>query len=226
MAASTKACNKCFTRAELSIRLLQAGCFLSNLAGISFDTRAGFRAGIPCICRSHQVIRQNLGEGMPRAASKLFLVALAVLALLGQMFAQGGATGAITGTVQDPSGAVVAGAEVRIVNQDTGVLTRTTKTDGNGSFTATLLPVGTYTLGVTSPGFQAAKCTDIAVRITETDRMEAKLRPVAVQEKIEVQAQVQTVETSTATTGQAIESRTIRDLPLATQNFHQLLSLS
>src|SRR5437588_5856391 len=163
---------------------------------------------------------------MPRAASKLFLIALAVLALFGQMFAQGGATGAITGTVLDPSGAVVAGAEVRIVNQDTGVLTRTTKTDSNGSFTATLLPVGTYTVNVTSPGFQEAKFTDIAVRITETTRMEAKLRPVAVQEKIEVQAQVQTVETSTATTGQAIESRTIRDLPLATQNFHQLLSLS
>src|SRR5437660_3331974 len=163
---------------------------------------------------------------MPRAASKLFLIALAVLASLGQMFAQGGATGAITGTVLDPSGAVVAGAEVRIVNQDTGVLTRTTKTDGNGSFTATLLPVGTYILSVTSPGFQEGKFTDIAVRITETTRMEAKLRPVAVQEKIEVQAQVQTVETSTATTGQAIESRTIRDLPLATQNFQQLLTLS
>src|SRR5438067_9034376 len=163
---------------------------------------------------------------MPRAASKLFLIALAVLALFGQMFAQGGATGAITGTVLDPSGAVVAGAEVRIVNQDTGVLTRTTKTDGNGSFTATLLPVGTYTLSVTSPGFQEAKFTDIAVRITETTRMEAKLRPVAVQEKIEVQAQVQTVETSTATTGQAIESRTIRDLPLATQTLHPLSSLT
>src|SRR5437762_13690075 len=163
---------------------------------------------------------------MPRAASKLFLVALAVLALLGQMFAQGGATGAITGTVQDPSGAVVANADVRIVNQDTGTLTRTTKTDSNGWFTVTLLPVGTYTINVTSAGFQEAKFTDVAVRITETTRMEAKLRPVAVQEKIEVQAQVQTVETSTATTGQAIESRTIRELPLATQNFHQLLSLS
>ena len=163
---------------------------------------------------------------MPRAASKLFLIALAVLALLGQMFAQGGATGAITGTVQDPSGAVVANADVRIVNQDTGTLTRTTKTDSNGWFTVTLLPVGTYTINVTSAGFQEAKFTDVAVRITETTRMEAKLRPVAVQEKIEVQAQVQTVETSTATTGQAIESRTIRELPLATQNFHQLLSLS
>src|SRR2546429_6597826 len=166
------------------------------------------------------------GGCMSRFGQNSLWIALAVLALLGQMFGQGGARGAITGTVQDPSGAVVAGAEVRIVNQDTGVLTRATKTDGNGSFTATLLPVGTYTLSVTSPGFQEAKFTDIAVRITETTRMEAKLRPVAVQEKIEVQAQVQTVETSTATTGQAIESRTIRELPLATQNFHQLLSLS
>src|SRR5438552_1985858 len=227
MAASTKGCNKCFTRAELSTRLLQAGCFLSNLALISFITKVGFRGGILCISpRPPGHPTEFREKDMPRVASKLFLIALAVLVLLGQMFAQGGATGAITGTVQDPSGAVVAGAEVRIVNQDTGVLTRTTKTDGNGSFTATLLPVGTYTLSVTSPGFQEAKFTDIAVRITETTRMEAKLRPVAVQEKIEVQAQVQTVETSTATTGQAIESRTIRDLPLATQNFHQLLSLS
>src|SRR2546429_6628182 len=166
------------------------------------------------------------GGCMSRFGQNSLWIALAVLALLGQMFGQGGARGAITGTVQAPSGAVVAGAEVRIVNQDTGVLTRATKTDGNGSFTATLLPVGTYTLSVTSPGFQEAKFTDVAVRITETTRMEAKLRPVAVQEKIEVQAQVQTVETSNATTGQAIESRTIRDLPLATQNFHQLLSLS
>src|SRR5438874_11958870 len=163
---------------------------------------------------------------MPRAASKLFLVALAVLALLGQMFAQGGATGAITGTVLDPSGAVVANADVRIVNQDTGVLTRTTKTDGNGSFTATLLPVGTYTVNVTSAGFQEAKFPDIAVRVTETTRMEARLRPLAVQEKIEVQAIVQAVETTAATTGQAIDSRTIRNLPLATQNFQQLLTLS
>src|SRR5438094_6015 len=162
---------------------------------------------------------------MPRAASKLFLIALAVLALFGQMFAQGGATGAITGTVQDPSGAVVANADVRIVNQDTGTLTRTTKTDSNGWFTVTLLPVGTYTINVTSAGFQEAKFTDVAVRITETTRMEAKLRPVAVQEKIEVQAQVQTVETSTATTGQAIESRTILALTLATQNFDQFTSI-
>ncbi len=68
-------------------------------------------------------------------------IVLLMISLVGVGFAQGGATGAITGTVQDPSGAVVANAEVRIVNQDTGALARTTRTDGNGSFAATLLPV-------------------------------------------------------------------------------------
>ena len=48
----------------------------------------------------------------------------------------------------------------------------------------------------------------------------------AVQEKIEVQAEVQQVETTSAATGQAIEAQTIRELPLATQNFEQLLTLS
>ncbi|HEV2731915.1 MAG TPA: carboxypeptidase-like regulatory domain-containing protein, partial [Terriglobales bacterium] len=163
---------------------------------------------------------------MPRIASKLLLIALAVFGLLGQVLAQGGATGAITGTVVDPSGAVVAGAEVRIVNEDTGSVTRALKTDASGSFTTTLLPVGAYTITVKSPGFQEGKFADIVVRITETTRMTAKLRPPAVQEKIEVQAQVQAVETTDAATGQAIESRTIRELPLATQNFQQLLNLS
>jgi hypothetical protein len=145
---------------------------------------------------------------------------------MGQALAQGGATGAINGTVQDPTGAVVAGADVRIVNQDTAALTRTTKTDANGSFTAPLLPVATYTVTVQSAAFAEGTFPNIVVRVTETTRMIAKLRPRAVQEKIEVQAQVQAVDTTTATTGQAIEASTIRNLPLATQNFQQLLTLS
>src|SRR5437879_9262779 len=108
---------------------------------------------------------------MPRAASKLFLVALAVLALLGQMFAQGGATGAITGTVQDPSGAVVAGADVRITNQDTKLMERSVKTGPDGSFTAPLLPVGTYAVSIQSGGFAQADFPGIGVRVTETTRM-------------------------------------------------------
>src|SRR6201993_4703739 len=163
---------------------------------------------------------------MPKFFRSQCWLAILVVCLLGRAFAQGGATGAITGTVQDQSGAVVANADVRIINQDTGTVTRITKTDATGSFTATLLPVATYTVQIANAGFRDAKIPDIAVRVTETTRMTAKLVPLQVLEKVEVQALVQTVETTTATTGQAIESKTIRDLPLATQNFQQLLTLS
>lgn len=158
----------------------------------------------------------------------MLLTVMSVMALgfsaLG--WAQGGATGAITGTVQDPSGAYVANAEVRITNQDTSVLERTVRTGADGSFTAPLLPVGTYSVSVGAVGFSEGKFPNIAVRVTETTRMIAKLTTQSVQQSIEVQAEVQAVDTTDATTGQAIESGTIRALPLATQNFQQLLTLS
>jgi hypothetical protein len=151
---------------------------------------------------------------------------LVVLLLATVAAAQGGATGAISGTVEDVTGAVVVGAQVQIINQDTGAVARTMKTGANGAFVAPLLPVATYTVKITGTGLGEANFKDIAVRITETTRLTVKLAPLKVLEKVEVQATVQTVETTTATTGQAIEELTIRELPLATQNFQQLLTLS
>jgi hypothetical protein len=163
---------------------------------------------------------------MPSYSIRLIALSLLVFALTALTFGQGGATGAISGTVQDPSGAVIANAEVRITNQDTNVLERTVATGPDGAFTAPLLPVGTYTVSIRSAGFAEGNLTSIVVRVTETTRMTAKLSTKSVQQKIEVEAQVQAVDTSDATTGQAIESNTIRALPLATQNFQQLLTLS
>jgi hypothetical protein len=156
----------------------------------------------------------------------LIRISFTALSLIAQAIAQGGATGAITGVVQDSSGAFIANAEVRITNQGTKVLERTVKTGPDGSFTATLLPVGTYTVSIQSAGFARSDFSDTVVRVTETTRMTAKLIPQAVQEHIEVQAQVQAIDTADATTGQALDSGTIRALPLATQNFQQLLTLS
>ena len=163
---------------------------------------------------------------MSKPFRSLFWIVVFSALLVTQTFAQGGATGAISGTVVDPTGAVVANADIRIINQDTGETTRIAKTDPTGSFTANLLPVGTYNVVVSSAGFGEAKFEGIVVRITETTRMTAKLAPLKVLEKVEVQAEVQAVETTSAATGQAIEGLTIRELPLATQNFQQLLTLS
>src|SRR5437588_5912696 len=72
-------------------------------------------------------------------AGLLLICGLATSAL-----AQGGANGAIAGTIKDPSGAAVAGAQVDIVNQQTEVTVRTVTTNANGGFNVTLLPIGTY----------------------------------------------------------------------------------
>jgi Carboxypeptidase regulatory-like domain len=162
--------------------------------------------------------------------SKLHRSLISIVFLTGvfvaQSWAQGGATGAITGTVQDASGAAIANAQVRITNEATRTLERVVQSGPDGSFTAPLLPVGSYTLEISSSGFAARQFNDIAVRITETTRVIAKLSLQAVRENVEVEAEVQEVDTSDATTGQAIDHGTINNLPLATQNFQQLLTLS
>jgi hypothetical protein len=158
------------------------------------------------------------------------LISLFVLILISgpveQMYAQGGATGAITGTVQDPSGGVIASAKVEIVSEATGQVVRDLTTDSSGSFTATLLPVGSYSVGVSAAGFATTKFTGVLVRVTETTRMTAELKVTQTTETVTVSAQVATVNTANAATGEALDSTTVSTLPLPTQNFQQLLALS
>jgi hypothetical protein len=151
---------------------------------------------------------------------------VAVLCFSALAFAQGGATGAITGTVQDASGAVIFGAKVNVVNEATGQVLRQVSTDSSGTFTATLLSVGNYSLEVSAPGFTTSKVSGIGVRITETTRLTAVLKVSSAKEEVEVQSQVAAIETTDATTGQSLGSTAIKTLPLATRNFQQLLTLS
>src|SRR5260370_10173877 len=141
-------------------------------------------------------------------------------------FGQGGATGAISGTVVDVNGGEVAGADVQIINSSTDGLVRRLTTGADGSFDVTLLPTAKYYVVVNKSGFAEAKASNIEVRVTETTRISIPLKPGTVTEKIEISAQITSVETTNATTGETIGSETIRDLPLATQNYQQLLSLS
>jgi Carboxypeptidase regulatory-like domain len=141
-------------------------------------------------------------------------------------FAQGGATGAISGVVQDQSGAVVAGAKVSVKSEATGEVLRQITTDSSGLFTATLLPVGDYTVEVNAAGFPVTRFPGVPVRITETTRITAAIKLSTVKEVVEVQAEAQQVDTTDATTGESISSTSLSSLPLATRNFQQLLDLS
>ena len=151
---------------------------------------------------------------------------LAIVFSAGSAFGQGGATGAISGSVLDSSGGEVADAEVQIINTATNSLARKVSTASDGSFVVPLLPPGTYYAVVNKSGFSEAKATGVEVRVTETTKISITLKPGAVSEKIEISAEVTTVETTNATTGQSIGTETVRELPLATQNYQQLLTLS
>jgi hypothetical protein len=154
-------------------------------------------------------------------ASSLFVALIA-----GSLFGQGGATGAIGGVVQDATGAVIAGAKVAVKNEGTGEVLRQVTTDASGLFVAALLPVGMYSVEISAPGFPVTSFPGVAVRITETTRMTAVLKVNTVKQVVEVESQVEQVNTSDATTGQSLGAETITDLPLATRNFQQLLTLS
>jgi hypothetical protein len=162
------------------------------------------------------------------AVSKIryFFALILILSWGSSAFAQGGATGAISGTVQDASGAVVSGAKVKVTSEATGQRVRELTTDESGIFTASLLSVGNYAVEVSAPGFATTKFPGIAVAITETTRMIATLKVSSAQQVVEVQSQITQINTADAATGESVGSATITTLPLATRNVQQILTLS
>lgn len=177
-----------------------------------------------------------------RNLSWLILLVLGLVFPLG-LTAQGGATGAISGMVVDERGTPLADAQVEVSAAGSSATLRVVVSNASGNFTVASLPVGPYDLVVKATGFSTSKFNGVVVRLTETTRLNpslAALRNAQMQqasdasetsqqlEKVVVVSTppVVTVETGTAVTGRTVDTELIRSLPLATQNFHQLLNLS
>ena len=92
-------------------------------------------------------------------------------------------------------------------------------TDVSGLFTATLLPVGSYTVEVNAAGLPDTKFPGVVVRITETTRMTALMKVSTVKEVVEVQSQVEQVNTTDATTGQSLGGRRSPIFPWLRETF-------
>jgi hypothetical protein len=153
-----------------------------------------------------------------------FLGLFLVLAISVNALAQGGPKGALNGTVKDTTGAMVPGATVTIINQDTGLTERTLFTNQDGFFTATLLPVGTYRVEVTMTGFSKAAATNVKVQVTETATVSMTLQVGQLTETVTVTDAQAPVQLTAPTTGETIQNTGM--LPLATRNFLSLLALS
>lgn len=172
--------------------------------------------------------------------SKTFAILTLFLSLLFfplALQAQGGATGAISGVIGDAQAAPVSAAQIEVFAAGGDASIRTVYSNESGIFTVPSLPVGPYDLVVTAKGFAASKYDNVTVRLTETTRLNPSLvankaaepgtETVLQEEKVVVTTPpVVAVETTSPTTGRTVEADTIVNLPLATQNFHQLLNLS
>jgi len=134
------------------------------------------------------------------------------------------ATGQITGTVRDASGAVVSGVRVVVTNEQTG-LTRETKTGANGDYVIPLLPVGVYVVTGEQAGFKTAIHTQVALTVDQIQRVDLLLATGNLTEIVEVQANALTLDTASSTVGHTITEKQVTDLPLNGRNFLQLLFL-
>jgi len=91
----------------------------------------------------------------PYRCAFVAFVLCALFTACGLLCAQSGGTGAISGAITDPLGAMVVGAQVKVSDVSTGY-TRTSQSNDHGMYVVSLLPPGQYTLEVTKPGFKAA----------------------------------------------------------------------
>ncbi len=145
-----------------------------------------------------------------RPAVWLCIVALfcGLLPLSGQE-----ARATLLGRVTDPSNAVVVGAKVDALNMDTGVHFAST-TNGSGDYIIPFLIPGPYTIAVESTGFKTYTRSGIVVRVNDQVSVNVTMELGQASQSVEVTAETPMLDTSTASMGQVVDSRTIMDMPL------------
>src|SRR6185437_2736378 len=128
---------------------------------------------------------------------------------------------AIAGAVHDPSGALISGAQVEIVGDQTN-LTRFTETTTQGTFRASLLPPGSYSVKVNAKGFEPTAASAVQVTVAEVTSVSINMAAGRAFASVTVEAEP----VHTSALGRVTDETMIQKLPLANRNFTQILALS
>lgn len=155
--------------------------------------------------------------------SYIWLVLLVWLA--GQPVLAQEARGTILGRVLDPTGAVIPGASVEVLNKAMGTKVTVT-TNEAGLYQAPYLIPGMYQLTVEAPGFKKYVRDGIEVRVNDRLDIEVRLEVGAQVESITVTGETPLLETASASMGQVVDSRRVAELPIAHGNPYQLIGLA
>ena len=164
--------------------------------------------------------RPSQAELVPRilAFSTLLIVSLVFVA-----FPQTN-TGTITGELKDSSGAVVAGAKLHIQDTTTGLEVVVT-TDGSGEYTSPPLRPDPYTVKVEAQGFRS-EVSNLNLEVSQRAVLNFNLQIGAASETVTVEAVAPLLQSESATVGSLQNEEAIKNLPLNTRNFNQLIGLA
>ena len=130
----------------------------------------------------------------------------------------------ISGTVTDPTGAAVPGAQVTITNTATGI-SQTVTSNSDGLYNALNLPVGTYTITTSLQGFKKSVITGVSVEVGAKPAVPVQLAIGQVGESVEVKAETVMIQTTTAEIGGVITSQEATQIQLNGRNYIQLITL-
>lgn len=150
---------------------------------------------------------------------------LVSLVSAGSIFAQSGFDAQIRGTVTDPAGAIVVGAQVVLTEVATGVPT-TTSSNGKGIYTLNGLRPGKYDLVVQQAGFAEAETKDIVLDVSQQAVINVVLRLASVSSSVNVTEAAPILDTGGATLGTTISGNTTREIPLYGRSYFPLVFLS
>ncbi len=134
-------------------------------------------------------------------------------------------TGSISGTVTDSSGAAVKGATVKLKNTDRRETVRTIVTNGSGFYTATSLPLGTYTVEIADQGFKTEAVTDLVLHVNDALTVNRALVPGNAGETVTVTADQVQLNLENGMSQGLIDGTQVRELVLNNRNYEQLILL-
>jgi hypothetical protein len=135
-----------------------------------------------------------------------------------------GTGGSITGTVTDPAHSNIVGAKVAVTNTDKGEV-RTVNTNSAGAFDIPNVQPGTYTITVSAPGFGTKERKSVLVQIGDQLVEDYTLAVSSVTTQVDVQTDKVTIELGSATLGNVVNGKTVRELPLNGRDWTQLAAL-
>jgi len=157
---------------------------------------------------------------------RLLLMALTVAMLCSvDIYSQTASTGALTGVILDPSGAVLPGVTLHL-RDEIGSEAKSATSDNSGRFAFFLLPPGTYEVQAAKVDFKPVSQREIPVHVTETLRLELHLELATRLEHVQVSSDPQMIQLDTSALGRVVDKDTVSSLPLATRNFTQIAGLS